>query len=270
MLPEFNEHLIGYKINNMFISGSNGSGKSIVSKLIMKDAKEKMIKNNANGCFDYIEIECMDKTNIEVLNDVLKFYNKDADVPEHDDNYIKEYLDNLVVIRNEINKKSEKHSFYNIVFCFNNVDYLKENLKPKEKRKFDGIYGLVALNGSALVYPHVQISVILMSTNKNLLKEIDKETLDKLELHHIHFKNYNAEEVFAILKQYSKEVFRSSAISDVELKYLANIIANEYQGNIKLAYSILQNTGLRVEELKHNKITIEDIDYAFNIFLSNL
>jgi cell division control protein 6 len=80
--------------------------------------------------------------------------------------------------------------------------------------------------------------VILLSNNPNFYGRIDLSAKSTLQLEKMHFRNYNAHEIYEILLNRCKEGLKS--YSKLDLKKIAALTARETNGDVRIALKTLQ------------------------------
>jgi Cdc6-like AAA superfamily ATPase len=193
---------------NLFIYEARGSGKTVLLKYLINYLKEK-IKT------PMMYINCrLNNTSHRILSELVGKRNSSGlGAPELYAELSKTYR-RLIVVLDEI-----------------------DLLSAREKRN-DILYYLSRSERSYMV--------ILLSNNPNFFNKIEPSAKSTLQLERMHFRNYNAEEIYEILKGRSQEGLNQYSHED--LKKIAALTAKESNGDVRVAIKTLQYTVVKKYE----------------------
>lgn len=187
---------------NLFIYGSRGSGKTVLLKYLMNYLRKKI-----KTPITYVNCR-LNNTSYRILSGLMgDKSNSGLGAPELYRKLTKMY-ERLVVILDEI-----------------------DLLSLRDKRN-DILYYLSRSERSYMV--------ILLSNNPSFYNKIDMSAKSTLQLEKMHFRNYNAGEVYEILKYRCKEGVNQYSHED--LKKIAALTARESNGDVRIAIKTLQYT----------------------------
>ncbi|QIW23139.1 ORC1-type DNA replication protein [Sulfolobus sp. S-194] len=227
----------GEKPNNIFIYGLTGTGKTAVTKFVVKKLHEKI---SNSFIYAYINTRQTD-TPYRILADLLE--NLGSRVPftgistaELYRRFIKKVLELkpiLVIVLDEIDAFVKKHGD-DILYRLTRANY--EMGKSK-------------------------ISFIGITNDVKFVDLLDPRVKSSLSEEEIIFPPYNAEELEDILKRRATLAFYNSVVSDDVIKLCAAIAARDH-GDARRALDLLRVAGEVAEREGAEKLTIEHVNKA--------
>lgn len=236
----FSSLLRGQKSSNLFIYGKPGTGKTAVTKYVIKKLLEKARKTNIGIYVSYINCR-MAGTEYRVIASMARDVN------------------------------------LNVPFTGLSVTEVLERFKTKilnEKKPIliilDEIDSLVIKYGDDLLYSLTRLSddnegvnlMILGISNDVRFKEyLDPRVLSSLSEEEMIFKPYTPSELEAILLDRVPQAFYDGVVSNDVIKLCAAISGAEH-GDARKALDLLRVSGEIAEQLKSNKITVEHVNMA--------
>lgn len=186
---------------NLLIYGSRGSGKTVLLKYLMNYLKTKNKTPTA-----YINCR-LNNTTFKILSALLERNGRGLGTHELYQ-ALRKVHSRLVVILDEVDLLSDREKNRDILYF----------LSRSEKKYM----------------------VILLSNNPSFYNKIDLSTKSTLQLEKMHFRNYNAEEVYEILKSRCKEGLKQYRYED--LRKISALTSKESNGDIRIAIKTLQYT----------------------------
>ncbi|BFI75331.1 ORC1-type DNA replication protein [Sulfurisphaera ohwakuensis] len=227
----------GEKPNNIFIYGLTGTGKTAVTKFVVKKLHEKI-----SNSFIYVYINTRQTdTPYRILADLLE--NLGSKVPftgistaELYRRFIKKVLELkpiLVIVLDEIDALVKKHGD-DILYRLTRANY--EMGKSK-------------------------VSIIGITNDIKFVEFLDPRVKSSLSEEEIIFPPYNAEELEDILKRRATLAFYDSVVSDDVIKLCAAIAARDH-GDARRALDLLRVAGEVAEREGAEKLTIEHVNKA--------
>ncbi|BAB65275.1 ORC1-type DNA replication protein [Sulfurisphaera tokodaii] len=227
----------GEKPNNIFIYGLTGTGKTAVTKFVVKKLHEKI-----SNSFIYVYINTRQTdTPYRILADLLE--NLGSKVPftgistaELYRRFIKKVLELkpiLVIVLDEIDALVKKHGD-DILYRLTRANY--EMGKSK-------------------------VSIIGITNDIKFVEFLDPRVKSSLSEEEIVFPPYNAEELEDILKRRATLAFYDSVVSDDVIKLCAAIAARDH-GDARRALDLLRVAGEVAERDGAEKLTIEHVNKA--------
>lgn len=102
------------------------------------------------------------------------------------------------------------------------------------------------------------VALILISNNRHFLSHADRKTIEKLPRDEIEFLSYSDDEIVEILKERVDGGLRNDSF---DMKLLSTI-SKICDGNARCAIQILGIAAAKADELKKDKISIDEIRYA--------
>jgi len=239
--------LKGTKPSNIFEYGPVGTGKTAVTKLVLRKLKEK--SKNLNLQFSYSYVNCrFYRTSYRALIKIAE--DLKLKIP-------KSGLPVDVIFKMVIDKLEEKFDLFTVVF--DEVDWLV---------KFSGddiLYQFTRLNselGSSAV------SIIGITNDVRFREYLDARVLSSLSEEVVIFQPYNQQQLYDILSQRAKLAFYEESILDEAIRYVAAIAARD--GDARRAIDILRVAGEIADRNAENIVTISHVKKACEEVEKNL
>jgi orc1/cdc6 family replication initiation protein len=234
---------------NMYIWGDSGVGKTITIQYVLSILEYGLSTNNHNSMVDFIRIDSMSTNNdifacIEILSHLT------ATVPKMGLS-ISQYLQS---IWNEIDLKARNYDFYALIIFFDEIDKFKDpnNILYQLSRSTEN---------RKIKASNATIGIITASNKKDFLNSLDSKVLSSAGFTYLHFPDYSEEELCLILNS-RIEAFQPGAISEEEIRYCAQNVADRFHGDARRAIDTLHIAGKIALNQHCKRITKEHIDLA--------
>lgn len=225
------------KPNNIFIYGLTGTGKTAVTKFVLKKLSEKI---PSNFIYIYINTRQVD-TPYRILADILENLNSKvpftgistAELFKRFLRKINEIKPILVIVLDEIDALVKKHGD-DILYRLTRANY--EIGKSK-------------------------ISLIGITNDVKFVDFLDARVKSSLSEEEIVFPPYNADELEDILKRRATIAFYEGTITDDVIKLCAALAARDH-GDARRALDLLRVAGEIAEREGSSKVTVEHVEKA--------
>ena len=238
------EHLVsiarGQRPSNVFIYGLTGTGKTVVTKYVVKKLVEKSSSLNIRLDYAYVNTRKVD-TSYRVMASIaqsigLKVPYTGIAISEVYRRYIKA-MDGWGGLH---------------VVILDEIDY-------HVKREGDDLlYKLVRVNEEL---SKAKILIIGITNDLNFVENLDPRVRSSLGEVEMVFPPYDAEQLYTILKQRADIAFQPGAIDDGVLSYCAAIAAQEH-GDARRALDLLRVAGEIAEMTGSQRVDIEHVKRA--------
>lgn len=228
--------------NNILIYGMTGTGKTLISRLVLKDLKEVAQKNGIK--LTILEIGCeLAKTENGILNLI-------------NNKLVSELYGELkITICNSISRNN-----INFVHNFNQLDgiliiVLDEIDKIKDPNLINNLTRTISISTN-------QPPCLVLITNDIHFKEnLAAHTKSVLAENEISFKPYDAEQLNDILTARIKKAFCPGVIEETVIPLISALSAQEH-GDARKAMNLLCKSGEIAEEKEKDTIDEEDVRAA--------
>ncbi len=237
--------LIGSRPNNIFIYGLTGTGKTAVTKYVLRKLREK-----ARARVEYVYINCrQNNTSYRVLAELAKHIN--VRVP-----------------------------FTGLALG----EVMKRVLKGLERRKrvlivvLDEIDNLVKRHGDDVLYfltrvneqlEASRVSLIGITNDLKFMEFLDARVRSSLGEEELVFPPYNAVQLEDILRRRAREAFNEGVLERGVIKRVAAIAARQ-NGDCRLALDILLKAADIADREGASKVTLEHVEKARHEIERNL
>ncbi len=230
--------LKGERGRNLFLYGKTGSGKTSCTKYVINEVNDIP---NTKAKISYINCRIYNsryRVLSKIINDHIPTYAKSGygaiDLYEKLTNWIEEDNKILVVVLDEI-------------------DVVKD--------LDDLIYTLTRINSDMRAGG---LTMVGISNNVSFKENLDPRSLSSLYESELVFSPYDANELYAILKDRTNRGFKKDIITDEILHFVAATAARE-GGDARFSLKIISRVGELAEEKNRDKITIDDAEEAVKI-----
>ncbi|MHA1230688.1 MAG: ORC1-type DNA replication protein [Candidatus Helarchaeota archaeon] len=223
----------------VLITGPVGTGKTAIAKLFGQMLKEAADRRNLNIYYHHINCRRNRTYSLILKNIILSFY---PAIPSR--GYSPE---ELLEILKEILVKEKKY----LVLTLDELDYMI-NKSPI-------LYDLTRLMDEEFNSDQY-ISLIIITRNTSFLHLLDDSTRSTLQNTRIVLEKYNADQLFDILAERSKEAFYEGSVSNEVLEQIAESSA-EY-GDARYALELLRVSGKVANQEGYSKIMPEHVRIA--------
>lgn len=233
--------LKGSRPSNIFIYGHVGTGKTAVSKFVLKRLKEEGDRHGLT--FDFVYINCRySDTNYRVL----------ADIGEHVGLSIPfTGLSSAEVFRRFTKALSKRDGLLFIVL--DEVDSLVK------KSGDEVLYRLVRANGES---QGCRIAIIGITNDLRLIESLDARIRSSLGEEEIVFPPYNAEQLTDILQHRARDAFNPQALTNGVIELCSALAAKEH-GDARRALELLRIAGEIAERESSMGVTEEYVRRAY-------
>lgn len=227
----------GEKPNNIFIYGLTGTGKTAVTKFVLKNLEEKLSK-----VFIYVYVNTRQvDTPYRILADILESLG--SKVPFTG-------ISTAELYRRFLRKVSDMKPI--VIVVLDEIDALVR------KHGDDILYRLTRANYDI---GKSKISIIGITNDVKFVEFLDPRVKSSLSEEEIVFPPYNADELEDILRKRASYAFYPSAISDEVIKLCAALAARDH-GDARRALDLLRVSGEIAEREGFSKVTAEHVNKA--------
>lgn len=232
------------KPSNIFEYGPVGTGKTAVTKLVLKKLLEKTTELGIAVGLSYVNCRFY-RTNyralIKIAEDVGLRIPKTGLPPD-------------VVFSSMVKRLDNNYEFFVVVF--------------------DEIDWLVKFSGDDILYQFTRLNSELSKSNLTLIgitndvkfrEYLDARVLSSLSEETVVFQPYNQEQLYDILLQRAKLAFNKGAIEDDAIRYAAAIAARDGDARraidmLRIAGEIADRRGDQVVTIEHVKMASEEVE----------
>jgi len=227
----------GEKPNNIFIYGLTGTGKTAVTKFVLKKLEEKL-----SNLFLYVYINTRQvDTPYRILANILESLGtrvpftgiSTAELYRRFLKRVSEIKPILIIVLDEIDALVKKHGD-DILYRLTRANY--------------------ELNKS-------KIALIGITNDVKFVDFLDPRVKSSLSEEEIVFPPYNADELEDILRKRAKEAFYDSVVSDEVIKLCAALAARDH-GDARRALDLLRVAGEIAEREGSSIVTVEHVNKA--------
>ena len=233
--------LKGYQLNNIFIYGTVGTGKTICIRYVLSQlediSKGKGIKTMYVNC----KMKKVADTEYRLLVQFLK--EMGIVVPETG-------LPTHVLYRRFFDTVDEKRQI--LILVLDEIDTLYKKIGD------EFLYNLTRVNGEMR---NAHIALVGITNDLSFQDNLDLRVKSSLSEEQIIFKPYDAVQLKDILAERVKEGFLDGAVSEEILNMCAAVAAQEH-GDARRAIDLLRVSGEIAERLNENAITYKHVEMA--------
>jgi len=227
----------GEKPNNIFIYGLTGTGKTAVTKFVLKNLEERL-----SSLFVYVYINTRQvDTPYRILADILESLG--SRVPFTG-------ISTAELYRRFLKKVSEIKPI--VIVVLDEIDALVK------KHGDDILYRLTRANYEL---NKSKISLIGITNDVKFVEFLDPRVKSSLSEEEIVFPPYNADELEDILRKRATEAFYDSAVSDDVIKLCAALAARDH-GDARRALDLLRVAGEIAEREGSPKVSVDHVNKA--------
>ena len=227
----------GEKPNNIFIYGLTGTGKTAVTKFVLKKLEERL-----SNLFLYVYINTRQvDTPYRILADILE--NLGSRVPFTG-------ISTAELYRRFLKKVSEIKPI--VIVVLDEIDALVK------KHGDDILYRLTRANYEL---HKSKIALIGITNDVKFVEFLDPRVKSSLSEEEIVFPPYNADELEDILRKRATEAFQESALSDEVIKLCAALAARDH-GDARRALDLLRVAGEIAEREGSPTVTADHVNKA--------
>ena len=230
--------LSGKRVNNLFIYGKTGTGKTSSTKLVIE--KLEKVKEKYGVKVETIYI------NSRVINTKYQVLLKIVEHLEPKESYIGYPFSHLYDKLLKTITKREEH----VIVTLDEID--------KIKSLDDLIYTLTRANDELTTG---RITIIGITNNVMMKQQLDPRSKSTLCEEEMVFAPYNAEQIEDILEQRIKEGFKKGKVEHSATSYAAALTANE-SGDARYALKLILKAGEIADNDGARKVTEKDVAEA--------
>jgi cell division control protein 6 len=245
---------------NMFITGENGTGKTITVSYVWKMLRTGIESIGRNVTVDFIKINCGIRNNdTEVCKELLSFYDISFNPRGNS------ISSTMQLVWDAINEKAKDLDFYAVLFFFDEVEKL--NLKSQRaananKAQLDLLYQLTRAVETGLIRMSNCVIGIITATNKpHFLENVERSITSAAGFYNLVFPNYKENDLLEILNG-RLHAFKPGIITDDLVNYVAKDVADRYRGDARRALDTLLYAGNFALEDGSSIITMDHIKAA--------
>ena len=237
---------------NLFLYGPSGTGKSLITKAVCKNISSICATREIR--FGTVEVNCqdLDTLGIAVYELVTKAADEagvDVEVPKHGVS-TKEKWDELFRIVNE--------NFDSVVFVLDELDMLVGRRDKQEPAFSRLLYQLsrAGTDGDLESY----ISVVAISNDTKLMESVGSRAQSSFTPEDVHFDDYDANQLQAILRRRQDAFFEGVVDSDVIP--LAAAFAAQTHGDARKAIDLMRVAGELAEREAADRVREQHVREA--------
>lgn len=230
--------LKGERGRNLFVYGKQGTGKTSCAKYVLDEVKDIP---NTKAKISYI--------NCKIYNSRYRVLNKI--VSDHLPTYAKRGYGTVDLYEKLTNWVEEDSKI--LVAILDEIDVVKD--------LDDLVYTLTRINGDIKAGG---VTIVGVSNRVSFKESLDPRSLSTLYETELVFPPYYATELYEILKDRAATGFRTSAISDDILHFIAATSARE-GGDARLSLKMLSKAGELADERASSRITMKEAEEAAKI-----
>jgi cell division control protein 6 len=226
---------------NVFLKGSVGTGKTVVSKKFCIDFQRKCYQNGKN--IRFVFVNCREaNSNQAVMLKILhhfqtRFPDRGFSISEM-----------IAILRNIIVSKN-----IHMLIVLDDCDTLLQ-------KSTELIFNFTRFNDTLIEDAKSSVSLILISQS-DIFQYLDRATISTFKRTNIvEFGKYSASELLDILYQRVELAFLPDVVSEDAIELIADI-ASEW-GDARYAIEILEKAGLLADESNSDCVTVEDVRAA--------
>ncbi|MGC8478534.1 MAG: Cdc6/Cdc18 family protein [Candidatus Micrarchaeia archaeon] len=235
--------LKGMKGRNLFIYGKTGTGKTSCTRYVIEEVSKIP---NTHARISYI--------NCRIYNSRFRVLNKI--ISDHIPTYAKRGY-GAVDLYEKLTTWIEEDSKI-LVVVLDEIDMVKD--------LDDLVYTLTRINSDIKAGG---LSIIGISNKISFKDDLDPRSLSALYENELVFSPYNANELYAILKDRASRGFKPNTISDEVLRFIAASSAKA-GGDARFSLTVLSKAGELSEEKDINTISIEEVQESLKIAESEI
>jgi len=218
---------------NLFLYGPSGTGKSLITKAVCHNISR--ICETRDIRFGTIEVNCQDLDTLgvavyELAKQAANEAGAEVDVPKHGV-ATKEKWDELYRIVNE--------NFDSAVFVLDELDMLIGRRDKKEPAFSRLLYQLSRAGANDDLNAHV--SVVAISNDTKMMESVGSRALSSFTPEDVHFDDYDANQLQAILRRRRDAFFED--VLESEVIPLASAFAAQTHGDARKAIDLMRVAG---------------------------
>lgn len=229
-------------VKNLVIHGPPGVGKTVAVRMLERTYNEVALENEIDSRAIYISTK--DLTYRRVLYELASQLGINVNLGMS----IADIYDSTIMYM------KEKESKYLIIV--DEIDKLRK--RPGEEPVDNLVYSLSRINERV---GKVVVSVFFVTNNARIVERLSAPSFSSLSPIFVYFRNYNTDELYAILKDRVEKAFAPGTVDDAALRLLAALIRRESR-DLRWAFLVLREAP---NEAENGKITEKSIWRAVEI-----
>jgi cell division control protein 6 len=237
---------------NLFLYGPSGTGKSLITKAVCNNISR--ICRTRDISFGTIEMNCQDLDTLgiavyELASQAAHEAGVDIEVPKHGV-ATKEKWDELYRIVSE--------NFDSAVFVLDELDMLVGRRDKKEPAFSRLLYQLSRAGANDQLAAHV--SVVAISNDTKMMESVGSRALSSFTPEDVHFDDYDATQLQAILRRREDAFFEG--VLDEDVIPLAAAFAAQTHGDARKAIDLMRVAGELAEREESDRVREEHVRMA--------
>ncbi|RKD86272.1 orc1/cdc6 family replication initiation protein [Halopiger aswanensis] len=242
----------GNRPPNLFLYGPSGTGKSLITKAVCNNISR--ICETRDISFGTIEVNCQDLDTLgvavyELTKQAADQAGVDVQVPKHGV-ATKEKWDELYRIVNE--------NFDSVVFVLDELDMLVGRRDKQEPAFSRLLYQLSRAGANDDLT--ASISVVAISNDTRMMEAVGSRALSSFTPEDVHFDDYDANQLQAILRR-RQDAFHDSVVDD-DVIPLAAAFAAQTHGDARKAIDLMRVAGELAEREGNERVREEHVREA--------
>ncbi|ADT85190.1 Cdc6/Cdc18 family protein [Thermococcus barophilus] len=229
-------------VKNLVIHGPPGVGKTVAVRMLERTYNEVALENEIDSRAIYISAK--DLTYRRVLYELASQLGINVNLGMS----IADIYDSTIMYM------KEKESKYLIIV--DEIDKLRK--RPGEEPVDNLVYSLSRINERV---GKVVVSIFFVTNNARIVERLSAPSFSSLSPIFVYFRNYNTDELYAILKDRVEKAFAPGTVDDAALRLLAALIRRESR-DLRWAFLVLREAP---NEAENGKITEKSIWRAVEI-----
>jgi cell division control protein 6 len=218
---------------NLFLYGPSGTGKSLITKAVCNNISR--VCESRGISFGTIEVNCQDLDTLgiavyELTKQAADQAGVEVEVPKHGV-ATKEKWDELYRIVNE--------NFDSVVFVLDELDMLVGRRDKQEPAFSRLLYQLFRAGANDDLTAH--ISVVAISNDTRMMESVGSRALSSFTPEDIHFDDYDANQLQAILRR-RQDAFHEGVVNE-DVIPLAAALAAQTHGDARKAIDLMRVAG---------------------------
>ncbi|MFP3230556.1 MAG: ORC1-type DNA replication protein [Caldisphaera sp.] len=226
--------------SNVFIYGLTGTGKTAVTKFVLRKLEENAKQKNVKVGYIYANVRHRE-TPYRILADIADYFNMRIPFTG---------LSTGEVFNRIVKKLSNIEGVFIIVL--DEIDFLVK------KYGDDLLYNLTRINEQLT---NSRVSIIGITNSVKMVESLDPRVKSSLSEEEIVFSPYDAKQLQDILKQRADEAFNNNALEEDVIPLCAALAAREH-GDARRALDLLRVAGEIAERDNRDVVTKDDVTRA--------
>lgn len=241
------DFLFSSVVKNLVIHGPPGVGKTVAVRMLEMTYNGVAAENNIDSKAIYISAK--DLTYRRALYELADRLNLEVNLGMS----IADIYDEIVRHMGKINSR--------YLLIVDEIDKLRK--RPSEEPVDNLVYSLSRINERV---GRIAVAIYLVTNNARIVERLSAPSFSSLAPIFLYFRNYNANELYEILKDRVEKAFAPGTVDDAALKLLAALIRRESR-DLRWGFLVLREAPAEAE---NGKITEKSIRRAAEIVERNV